>query len=351
MADPSSRLNMTAVRFNLRRARQRRRWVTIGAGSVILAAFGSMMAYAGDDTGVYAFIRSQSQPARTRAAVPLPSVFVPSANRRTLGYAPAALERPQAFRYSQGDLRTGQARSGEFASLSPLSRATDAGRGLIARHGVPRATKYCVRLCDGFFFPLSLAESEVGYGQATCSALCPSAVTQLFTAPPGSDGIELASAQGVSYSSLPRAYAYRKQVSRSCTCTSSGIGLNVPPIAQDHTLKKGDLIATVKGARRFSGETPSLRRLSSTWTLEASVRAKVSANIDRLIGTLQTGAATRLEQADRLPKNSARIIYPPAFKPGFERIGTQSVAELGQRGGFRALEPSVSTRGAPVSLR
>ncbi|MBY0612413.1 MAG: DUF2865 domain-containing protein [Beijerinckiaceae bacterium] len=351
MSDPSPRLNVTALRFSLRQARQRRRWVTIGAGSVILAAFGSMMAYAGDDTGVYAFIRSQSQPAKTRSAAPLHAVFVPSANRRALGYAPAALERPQAFRYTQGDLRTGQAQSGEFASLSPLTRTTEVGRSRVARHGLPRATKYCVRLCDGFFFPLSLAESESGYGQATCSSLCPAAETQLFSAPQGSDGIELASAQGVSYSSLPRAYAYRKQVSRSCTCTSSGIGLNVPPIGQDHTLKKGDLIATVKGARRFSGTTPSLRRLSSTWTLEASVRSKVSANIDRLIGTLQTGAATRLEQADRLPRTSAKVMDIPAFKPGFERIGTQSVAELGQRGGFRALEPSVSGWGAPVSLR
>jgi hypothetical protein len=119
-----------------------------------------------------------------------------------------------------------------------------------AGHGGER--HYCVRTCDGFYFPVS-ARGSTSRAEM-CRALCPAAPTEVYRMGGGADSIEDAvSERGKPYASLPAALAYRKSLKPDCTCRGGGaVALSVP-ITQDPTLARGDIVVTQKGVHVFAG--------------------------------------------------------------------------------------------------
>jgi hypothetical protein len=115
--------------------------------------------------------------------------------------------------------------------------------------GYARSTGHCVRLCDGMHFPVH------GRGEmsptAMCQAFCPASVTKVFF---GNQIDRAVSMDGERYSGLDSAYAYRKKLSRSCTCNGrEPAGLAPVDISLDTTLRPGDVVATTTGLVAFSG--------------------------------------------------------------------------------------------------
>ena len=266
--------------------RRIRQIVVAALASITFAAFGTLIAQAGDDAGVHDFLRSQvgigsgrSTPSVRRAPT-LPALFVPSAaaNRSLIGYAPASSQTP--FDRTRAD--DAAARLGR-ASRSMRPAFDDSGFGLGRGRGSTQATLYCVRLCDGFFFPVT-SSSEDEPDQATCNRLCPTSETKLFSAPRGSDGIDDATAHGVAYKSLAQAYTYRTSVSRTCSCAASGVGLRTPAIDDDPTLQQGDVIVMDKGLRVFNGGQASIVKKADLWHNRRIGRA--SSAIDRSLDAL-----------------------------------------------------------------
>jgi hypothetical protein len=87
-----------------------------------------------------------------------------------------------------------------------------------AGSGAPGAV--CVRLCDGYFFPLSGARSRGEAGEM-CQAQCPATETALFYR--RSSAIASAfSPEGQNYSALPNAFAYQKSFNPDCSCRQPG---------------------------------------------------------------------------------------------------------------------------------
>jgi hypothetical protein len=106
-----------------------------------------------------------------------------------------------------------------------------------------RSMAYCVRTCDGRYFPLS-ANNEQSRA-ATCSNLCPASETKVFY---GSSIDHAASESGKSYSALPNAFKYREQLVSGCTCNGKDpVGLASVSIDDDKTLRKGDIVAGENG--------------------------------------------------------------------------------------------------------
>jgi hypothetical protein len=104
---------------------------------------------------------------------------------------------------------------------------------------------YCVRSCDGRYFPLSVS----GDGQskaATCNSLCPASETKVFY---GHNAIDNAVAQnGKRYSDLPNAFKYRNEIVAGCTCNGKDqFGLAQISIDDDPTVRKGDIVASEEG--------------------------------------------------------------------------------------------------------
>jgi hypothetical protein len=113
----------------------------------------------------------------------------------------------------------------------------------------PSGGAYCVRTCDGFYFPLT-AHGGNGNAQTLCQSLCPAAKTDVYYRRGDAMG-EARSRNGKSYASLPEAFAYRKQLKPDCTCRSA-----VTPamsVADDPTLRSGDLVVTQTAVVVFRG--------------------------------------------------------------------------------------------------
>ncbi len=116
----------------------------------------------------------------------------------------------------------------------------------------PAPRPVCVRLCDGFFFPVPASTGPNADAEAVCRALCPSAGVALYFLPGNSDRIEdAANARGEPYSALPAAFRYRSAGAPACGCRRAG----EPELAywRDPTLKSGDAVMTADGIVVFRG--------------------------------------------------------------------------------------------------
>jgi hypothetical protein len=115
---------------------------------------------------------------------------------------------------------------------------------------------FCVRTCDGFYFRLQRGKlTNANASQANiCKAMCPGSPTTLFSSGSGTDIENAVDTKGRSYSKLPNALRFRKEVVSACSCqTHPAEGLAELPITQDPTLKKGDMVVSKGGVRTFKG--------------------------------------------------------------------------------------------------
>ena len=116
----------------------------------------------------------------------------------------------------------------------------------------PQPRPVCVRLCDGFFFPVPASAAPEPDTEGVCRALCPSAGVALYFLPANSDRIEdAANVRGEPYSALPAAFRYRSAGTPACGCRRAG----EPGLAywRDPTLKSGDAVMTADGVVVFRG--------------------------------------------------------------------------------------------------
>lgn len=108
---------------------------------------------------------------------------------------------------------------------------------------------YCVRTCDGHFFPI---QHNAGASPVeTCQSLCPAAQTKIFSG----SGIGGAYSQdGRRYADLPNAFAYRDKIVPNCSCNGkTPFGLVTLDVKRDPTLRPGDIVATYEGLAQVSG--------------------------------------------------------------------------------------------------
>ena len=147
--------------------------------------------------------------------------------------------------------------------------------------GGGRSVAYCVRLCDGRYFPIQ-RHANASSAQL-CSAFCPAAKTQVFN---GSQIDHAYAGGGQRYADLENAFVYRQRIVEGCSCNGKdSFGLVRIDVASDPTLRPGDIVSSgdnVKAAliamhaakERALGaaERPALRG-SRTATSEPAPRA------------------------------------------------------------------------------
>ena len=101
---------------------------------------------------------------------------------------------------------------------------------------------FCVRSCDGKYFPLMRAAASP---TQMCQAFCPASPTKIFF---GSTIDNAYAATGERYADSANAFAYRKALRADCTCNGrSPAGLAPVDIAMDGSLRSGDVVATGDG--------------------------------------------------------------------------------------------------------
>ena len=107
---------------------------------------------------------------------------------------------------------------------------------------------FCVRSCDGKYFPLMRGAASPAQ---MCQAFCPTSPTKVFF---GSNIDSAYAATGERYADSENAFAYRKALRADCTCNGhSPAGLARVDLALDGSLRQGDTIATTDGLAAYSG--------------------------------------------------------------------------------------------------
>jgi hypothetical protein len=113
--------------------------------------------------------------------------------------------------------------------------------------GSGRAVAFCVRLCDGRYFPIE--RYAAAPPAQLCSAMCPATRTKIFSGGAIDDAF---AKDGTRYADLPNAYLYRDKLVADCTCNGKDVfGLAKIEATKDPTLRPGDLIATDQGLMAY----------------------------------------------------------------------------------------------------
>jgi hypothetical protein len=116
--------------------------------------------------------------------------------------------------------------------------------------GTGRTVAFCVRLCDGESFPMAHLANATPVG--ICRAMCPASPTKVFF---GSAIDSAVAADGGRYGALDNAYLYRKHLVADCTCNGrDAFGLMPLKIADDATLRPGDIVVTANGLVAYAGK-------------------------------------------------------------------------------------------------
>jgi hypothetical protein len=206
-----------------------------------------------------------------------------------------AIEAPQSL---PDDVRA-------FADPSDDMRAAPVPRAEAAP-----ASAYCVRVSDGFYFPVQ-AHAGVTVA-ATCRTLCPATETRLYSG----SGIDHAVADdGSRYSDLPAAFLYRKTLVAGSTCNGRGpFGLARVDARSDPTLRPGDIVATAQGMVAVS----AMKNRRAEFTPAGSYRGLSKGYRDKL-------AETKIMPPNPGAPHIAIVEFPP---PGAVRRDDRRSAEL-----------------------
>lgn len=143
------------------------------------------------------------------------------------------------------------------ASAAPAAqRQMTRSRQATALSGADGSSRtFCVRSCDGYYFPVGPVTAAAGRrAQAdACNAMCPGATVRLYSSRNGT--IETARSEtGQAYGSMATAFRYRERLEPGCSCQASVTqGLARLAMAQDYTLREGDVVVTDVGVRVFRG--------------------------------------------------------------------------------------------------
>jgi hypothetical protein len=141
---------------------------------------------------------------------------------------------------------------------------------------VASGPSFCVRSCDGKYFPLTRSNASP---VQMCQAFCPASPTKVFY---GSNIDNAATIAGERYADSENAFAYRKALRADCTCNGrDAAGLAPVDLTLDTSLRAGDVIATTGGLVAYSGikvgnnQSPEFTPVASYPGLTAEVRARL----------------------------------------------------------------------------
>lgn len=128
------------------------------------------------------------------------------------------------------------------------------GRGKAVRKAGSKgrmAAAYCVRLCDGRYFPMA----QPRRGVEECRNVWPHVEAAIYRSPSLDKGIDAArSASGSPYASLPNAYAYRRENRPECASAVKRHRDPLGDLAHDVTLRRGDVVVLRSEVAVFLGQ-------------------------------------------------------------------------------------------------
>lgn len=184
------------------------------------------------------------------------------------------------FLFGGGSRRAAPAPTPNSPPLSgPVSRGDDTGPRItrVPSGDTGRAVSFCVRTCDGRYFPLQRVAGTTP--AEACNSFCPAAQTKVYN---GSLIDHAVATDGTRYSSLKTAFLYRDKQVEGCSCNGKDpYGLVRVEPKTDPTLRPGDIVATKDaGLQAYTGgrdgRSASFAPAGSYSGLSADMRQKLA---------------------------------------------------------------------------
>ena len=108
----------------------------------------------------------------------------------------------------------------------------------------------CVRMTDGYFWPISYSTltDYLGNDAQTCQATCPNTAVDLYYYNnPGEEPEQMRNLSGQMYSSLPQAFAYRNDFDESASCKAAPASSGAVSIASGGDGEGGRAMLDING--------------------------------------------------------------------------------------------------------
>lgn len=166
---------------------------------------------------------------------------------------------------------------------------------------------FCVRICDGYYFPL-VRSGDLNAQQA-CQYGCPSASVAVYE---GSSIETARNLAGDEYTSLPTAFSFRNKTTEKCSCNfpqpAQSFSLSVA--SNDPTLRTGDIVFgdheafVCRGSKLLALDRSSLR----SFKIRENVRLMIAASRPRPAADLRAeNAPQSVRKAPQTPAADAKI--------------------------------------------
>lgn len=197
------------------------------------------------------------------------------------------------------------------------------GDGEQKRLGGSRAV--CVRLADGYFFPLGGPASGRGSAQELCQAQCPASPTELFFMASAGNIAQAVSANGRPYSDLPGAQQYERALNPAISCRPYGESWAQALQPAEFLLdrRKSDIIVTAEKAEELSRPKVTASQ-QKTNERQAAATARAAAQ------AAQAAANAKVDEDDDAAVNAASNdpSVVPTASAASSGIGPQMIEEV-----------------------
>jgi hypothetical protein len=168
------------------------------------------------------------------------------------------------------------------------------------------SVSYCVRTCDGRYFPLPRNASTDE--QALCNSMCPAAQTKIFH---GSQIDRAVGNDGKPYASMKNAFLYRDKLVSSCTCNGRDpTGTAALDPLDDPTLRPGDIVVTADGAKVFQGNRSGRKQAEAF--VPVSEARNVPKSTKQQLSDLRVATPERLVATSKSGEPAERSVGAPA---------------------------------------
>lgn len=229
-------------------------------------------------------------------------------------------------------------RSAGNDSGNPRARITVTPRRPKAA-GAPSSSGHlvCVRLCDGYQFPLSHTSGDKAANAFMCQLGCPGAETKVFRRRGEKLDDAVAEDNGKSvYKRLANANAFQKSSSATCGCFSTNAVRGV--VFDDPTMRAGDIVMvdgkamTLKPGAEKPYDKSDYIAVERSKSVPASVRNMLRAKLASIPvvartearrargkrGAEKPAAASSAIQSPAMSRDGVRIIMPSPFDAPIE---------------------------------
>lgn len=309
-----------------------RKRVIAGSIAASALAFGTIIVNAQDSSSVYEIAKRYNAVRSAVRSTQLPAIFYPAPRgtvTTSLSYAPVF----HSLMPGRADQRADRPRNDRAIAGSPrrIKVTPKQERSDFEESYLSNRTSYCVRTCDGFFFPVGNPDGgDLEAHEAACQRACPGAETDLYVAAAGTLGIEDAmTRRGVRYDALRTAFNYRTQYDNTCSCNGAGTARNYS-VMSDFTLRKGDLVMSGEGLKVFTGDDGARHRLGNFARVDAArLSAKERANLQKMeAASLRSSNSSQLSTS--LKTRIAAQVEATRIKdgPGANRLVSQVARKI-----------------------